>query len=105
MVAFALGTNEYVPSLTGPLLINSQTGLLGTPVREQTLIHFDMLLEPSLNVGSSVELISSTADNFNGLYKITAVKHRGMISGTLSGSAITTGEFFYNSALVPTVGS
>lgn len=96
--AYALKNNEYhtsSPSAVGEniLLINNETGLLGTPILEQTLLHFDLLFEPSLQVGTKVRLKALTDENFDGDYVITAVKHRGIISEVISGSAITTGEF------------
>lgn len=97
--ANALGTNEYLVNAGGVTLINSQSGLLGTPVLEQTIVHFDMLFEPNLQVGQKVRLQSITEDNFNGDYKVTAVKHRGMISESVAGSVITTGEFFFDKIL------
>lgn len=95
---YILGSNEYIGDQS-PLVINSQSGLLGTPVLEQTIVRFDMLFEPSLNVGRRATLTSLTESNFDGDYKITAVKHRGMISESVSGSVITTGEFFYSKIL------
>ncbi len=98
--ANALGTNEYI---SGPraLVINARSGLLGTPVLEQTIARFDMLFEPSLNVGFRIKLDSLTEGNFNGYYKVTSVKHRGMISEAVAGSVITTGEFFFSKLLTP----
>lgn len=100
----ALGNNEYVQSLDGIQIINSASGLLGTPVLEQTVVRFDMIFEPKLNAGHKVTLANITEKNFNGDYKITGVKHRGMISAAVCGSVITTGEFFYDKLLsgVPT---
>lgn len=96
--AYILRDNEFVQD-GAPLIINSQSGLLGTPVLEQTIVRFDMLFEPSLNVGRKIILRSDTESNFNGDYKVTAVKHRGMISESVAGSVITTGEFFFNKLL------
>lgn len=98
----ALGTSEYNPKFPPPL-IDYSTGLLNTPILETTTVRFDMIFEPSLSVGGSVYLKSVTEANFNGFYKITAVKHRGMISQTVCGEAITTGEFFYLKTPVPGV--
>ncbi len=98
--ANALGTNEYLPS-TDITIVNAKTGLLGTPILEQTIVRLDMLFEPSLTAGSLVQVESLTERNFNGLYKITGVKHRGMISEAVAGSVITTGEFFYSKLLTP----
>lgn len=91
--ANALNSAEYIAAVNGTTLVNAQTGLLGTPVLENNLVRFDMLFEPGLNVGHRIQLISGTENNFNGFYKITAVKHRGMISESVCGSLITTGEF------------
>lgn len=86
-------------------IINSASGLLGTPVREQTIIHFDMLFEPRLQVGQLIQLQSITGTNFNGLYKVISVKHRGIISGAVAGQAITTVGMFYGTEQLSVVGS
>lgn len=96
--AYVLRDNEYVDD-GSPLIINAQSGLLGTPILEQTIVRFDMLFEPSLNIGRKITLQSETGGNFNGDYKVTAIKHRGMISESVAGSVITTGEFFFNKLL------
>lgn len=85
------------------LIINSQSGLLGTPVREQTILHFDMIFEPRLTVGQLIHLDSSTGKNFNGDYKIISLKHRGMISDAVCGDAITTVGMFYGTSALTTV--
>lgn len=99
--SYALKPNEYIKPSGFPLRITSDSGLLGTPTREQTIISFDMVFEPSLNVGSLVVLTSQTANNFSGQYKVISVKHRGMISPAVCGSVITTGQFYNNKQLVP----
>lgn len=91
--ANALQDSEFI-STNSVITVNSASGLLGTPVLEQNLIRFDMLFEPGLNVGTQVNLDSTTAfQNYNGTYKIVGVKHRGMISEAVCGSVVTTGEF------------
>ncbi len=96
----ALSNNEYLD--TGTILtINKNSGLLGTPVLEESIVKFDMLFEPALNPGAAVNLQSVTEYNFNGLYRVTGVKHRGMISEAVCGEAITTGEFFFSKLLTP----
>jgi len=87
---YALGTDEYVAKRNGVALIDSNSGLLGTPVLEQSIIHFDMLFEPGLNLGQRILLDSITEQGFNGNYIVNGVKHRGMISEAVCGSAITT---------------
>lgn len=109
--AYALKTTDYVPlaGVSGQslpvILVNDQTGLLNTPVREQSMFRFEMLFEPSLNVGGLVQLASSTNPQANGIYKITAVNHRGIISPVVSGDLITTAEFFYSQGLNPAAGT
>lgn len=99
MRAFALNTDEYY-KYPGPVLeISATSGLLGTPVLEQSTVKIDMIFEPSLNVGSIVYLNSVTENAFSGIYKVTAVKHRGIISESLSGTLVTSSEFFYNKLL------
>lgn len=100
--AYALKTNEYLLRANGVTVVNAATGLLGTPVLERSILHFEMLMEPGLNIGESVLLQSSTADAiYNGQYKITAVKHRGIVSPVVSGRAITTGEFYFSKTPTP----
>lgn len=86
-------------------IIDSNSGLLGTPVREQTIIHFEMLFEPRLQVGQLVQLQSITGANFNGFYKVISVKHRALISGAVAGDAITTVGMFYGTEELSVVGS
>lgn len=86
--AHCLQDNECIESAIP--LINAQTGLLGTPVRETTYINFDMLFEPGLRVGQLIRLESQTSDNFNGTHKILSLRHRGVISEAVCGSAITS---------------
>lgn len=96
--ANSLSNNEFINSFNAPLVISSSSGLLGTPTREQTLIRFDMIFEPNLNVGTQVEIQSSTIGTYNGKWIVTMVKHRGMISAAVCGSVITTGEFVFITA-------
>lgn len=91
----ALGNNEYASGNGPSVTINAATGLLNTPVLEQTIVRFDMIFEPLLVPGAGATLISTTEPFFNGFYKITSVKHRGTISPVICGDAVTTGEFFF----------
>jgi hypothetical protein len=91
---FCLNRSETVDGSIS--VINSQTGLLGTPVREKTFLSFDMLFEPRLQAGQQIILDSTTAPgNYNGVYKVVSVKHRGVISDAVCGEAITTVGLFY----------
>ncbi len=97
-----LGDNECLPA-NGISVIDSSSGLIGTPVREQTIVTFDMIFEPRLAVGQLILLNSSTGQNFNGYYKVISLKHRGMISGAVCGDAITSVGMFYGTAALTTV--
>ncbi len=96
-----LGDNECVPGQIQ--VIDSSSGLLGTPVREQTILHFDMIFEPRIVIGQQIQLNSETGANFNGFYKVISVKHRGTISGAVCGDAITTVGLFYGTQALSTV--
>lgn len=86
--AYFLATNEVV---VGQLQeINVDTGLLNTPTRQLTCISLDMLFTPQISCGQIINLNSQTDANFNGPYKVVGVKHRGMISPTVCGEAVTT---------------
>lgn len=77
-------------SQQNPVVLNAQSGLLETPVREQSILLVKMLFEPRLVIGSVIKLDSITAVNvYNGNYKVISVHHRGTISAAVSGEAIT----------------
>lgn len=97
--AYILGTNEYAFNINTGGIINYKSGLLGSPILEDTIVRFDMIFEPQLNVGGMIFLDSIVESAFNGNYKVTAVSHKGMISEAICGDAITTGEFFYSKEL------
>jgi hypothetical protein len=97
--ANCLGNSECIAN-SFPL-IDSSTGLLGTPVREQQILTFDMIFEPRVQAGQIINLQSLslqtltpgqqvTTQAVNGTYKVTSVKHRGIISPSVCGDAITT---------------
>jgi hypothetical protein len=86
--AYILGNSECILGQTAT--ISANTGLLGTPLREQSFISIDMVFEPSIVCGQIVDLQSGTDQTFNGEYKVASVKHRGTISPVVCGEAITT---------------
>lgn len=100
--AYAIQSDEYVPDLSIPVkIISDKTGLLNTPVIEQSMCRFDMIFEPQLNVGGLISVLSKTNPLANGTYKVTGIKHRGTISAAVCGEAITTGEFIRFKELIP----
>lgn len=101
--AHVLGDSEC---LKGDIdLINSDAGLLGTPIREQSIINFDMLFEPRLIIGQFINLASSTDDSFNGSYKVISLKHRGVISEAVGGDAVTSCGLFKGVEALRVVGN
>ncbi len=86
--AYCLNEEECVQGAIP--IINSDTGLLGTPLREETKLMIDIIFEPRIRMAQALELNSATEKNFNGQYKVISLKHRGMISDSISGTAITS---------------
>lgn len=86
---FCLQKNEAVEGNVP--LINSETGLLGTPKIDGLQLEVNMIFEPGLIVGQKIELDSSTEDfkPFNGIYKTIQVEHFGTISGAVCGDCKT----------------
>jgi len=85
--AHCLGENECVQGSIE--VLDASTGLLGTPIREQNILHLEMIFEPRLLLGQKIELKSLTAENYNGFYRVVSIHHRGMISESVCGEAIT----------------
>ena len=85
----AIGGNDVV--------ISSQSGILGTPVKQSQWLTVELLFEPRLTVGSLINLQSigvkdtnSGGYYYNGPHKVAAVSHRGIISPAVSGEAVTS---------------
>lgn len=76
-------------------IINSASGLLGTPIRENTILTFPILFEPRLIAGQIIQLQSITGANYNGFYKTSVLHHRGTISQAVAGDAITEVTVIY----------
>lgn len=98
-VAHVIGDNEYIES--EDLIISPATGLLNTPMLEQTIVHLDVLFEPRLKLcqrvmlqsatGSSEATNSTTVQNLKtGKYRVVSIHHKGTISEAMCGEAITT---------------
>lgn len=85
--AFVLGDNE---ALNGVVYqIAAETGLLGTPQLQGNIVSFEMVFEPGIFVGQRIALTSNTGIRFNGYYKVTAIRHQGIISENVSGRCVT----------------
>jgi hypothetical protein len=68
--------------------IDASTGLLVTPVREQSILHFSMMFEPRIQMAQEIILVSREAA-LSGIYKVISLHHSGIISPTVGGELIT----------------
>jgi hypothetical protein len=91
--AYCLQDNECIAGNIA--VITSESGLLGSPRREETFLEFDILFEPRILIGQVVELRSETETQFNGLRKVIGFTHKGMISETVNGQCITSVSLYY----------
>lgn len=72
------------------LVIDDETGLIGTPERSLEFLTIKMIFEPRIQVGQLVELRSAFEPRYNGQYKVYGVSHSGTISDSVAGQATTT---------------
>lgn len=84
-----LNDTEYIDDGLDPLTINSASGLLNTPRRQDALITFDVLFTPEIEAGRAINLQSQTPE-FNGFYIVRGIKHRATISAVMAGEAVST---------------
>lgn len=63
------------------VLISGDTGLIGTPSPTPLGCEFSILLNPKINVGDSIKLVSAHIPQINGFYNIITAKHEGSNRG------------------------
>lgn len=74
-----LRDNEYIKEES--VLINAETGLLSTPIREGAQVKFTSLFEPAFRCGGTIYLDSTTTETgIGGRLKVVGFKHSGTIS-------------------------
>lgn len=83
-----LRDNEHISGTA--ILVDSSTGLIGTPKLFDNSITFDVLFDPRIAIGKIISLRSKTNPTYNGDYAVTGLSHKGTISPVVSGTAITT---------------
>lgn len=71
-------------------VITDSTGLLGSPRRANVFVELDTLFEPGLKVDQAIDLLSDSMPQFNQLYKIIRIHHKGIISPVECGKLTTT---------------
>lgn len=77
--------------------IDASTGLIGTPRKNKTLVEIETIFEPRVTIAQTLELISETNPDLNGVYKVVEINHSGNISPQV-GSQVTTKLKLYNGA-------
>ena len=84
-----LGQNDVVPGLNNLGELTSDTGLLNIPRYTGHTVTCSSVFEPALAIGKTIGLKSQYAGAPNGMYKIIQYSHRGTISGSVSGDAVS----------------
>lgn len=74
----------YIP------LINSASGLIGTPQRNDAFLTIQTMLEPSIIMGQIIAIESSVQPIFDGQYKVLGLTHSGTISESIGGTCRST---------------
>lgn len=87
--SFILKDDEYRTD-NNAFIINSASGLIGSPVKENTFIKIEILFEPNIVIGQEVIVDSSTTTIYNASYKVISLSHAGTISGGVNREVITT---------------
>lgn len=80
-------------------LIDSTTGLLGSPRRSGATVVFEMLFEPRFTLYQPVTVKSSFNKQFNGSYRVNGFKHRGSIARSVATRNTTTASFYYGTGV------
>ncbi len=75
-------------------IINSKTGLLGTPRKQQNYLIVPLVFRPEINIGEFVRLDLELNNQDSMQAKVMGISHRGTISGGVTNSAITELELF-----------
>ena len=79
---YCLKKNEVLP---GSTIINDQTGILETPRRDLGFLSVSTLLETGIGMQTSVQIESTVQQNYNGIYSVIGIQHRGIISEAVNG--------------------
>lgn len=81
-------------------LINSQTGLLGTPRRRGNYLEVETIFSPEITTGQLIKVESSVNPLFDGQYKVAGITHVATISGAVSGEARTILQLYIGTQLL-----
>jgi hypothetical protein len=67
------------------------------------MLDFEMLFEPRLTIGQTVQLKSDTNRIFNGIYKVMGFEHSGTISDAVAGPCKTSVSLWLGTQVLETV--
>lgn len=73
--------------------ISAETGMIGTPRMQESIVKVRMIYEPRLEINQSVEL-QTLESRMNGDYKILGLIHAGTISGSVCETLETEATLF-----------
>lgn len=83
-----LNENEVIPADIP--VITADSGLLGSPRNMDGTIILETIFEPGLKSGQAIQVLSDSLPFMNQFYRIEAIKHKGTISGSVSGKLTTS---------------
>lgn len=87
-LAYVLAPHECQQD-QGFTTIDSSTGLLGSPSYEETFVNCEVVFEPRVVAAQQLTL-DCDQKYLNGDFKLVAFSHRGRISGSVGGDAVTS---------------
>lgn len=76
-------------------VLDASCGLMGTPLRQESFLTFEMMFEPRLQIGQAIEVKAETETIYNGTYRVVGVEHTGIISDAQSGACKTKVSLAY----------
>lgn len=82
-----LGKQDVIPGQL--LVITSESGLLGTPRRMDSVLEVEMMFEPRITTAQAIKLLVDSLPELNGTYKVVGLSHNGIISPTIAGTLTT----------------
>ena len=83
-----LGENDVIPGQL--MVLNADSGMIGTPRRSETTLNVDTIFEPQLVVAQAINLQSKIYPFLNQNYQIIGLRHYGTISPDECGNLYTS---------------
>lgn len=77
----------------GILKVDDSTGLLGTPIRRESILSIQTLFEPAANI-NQLCYVDVKSLKLRGYFKVMSVSHDGVISGAKCGALTTTLDLY-----------